>query len=80
LNELGKQLSAFANGRGRIFYGLADDGTVDSGGVTRLIRGRQTAKDWLETIAPGVGNRKNQHNHKHSVWDTTPTEDCVGYF
>src|SRR5882672_3409423 len=50
LNELGKQLSAFANtGGGRIFYGLADNGTVDSGGVTRLIRGRQTAKDWLET-------------------------------
>jgi Putative DNA-binding domain len=55
LNELGKQLSAFANtGGGRIFYGVADDGTVDGGGVTRLIRGRQTAKDWLETVAPTV--------------------------
>ncbi|HZW93760.1 MAG TPA: ATP-binding protein [Candidatus Eremiobacteraceae bacterium] len=55
LNELGKQLSAFANtGGGRIYYGVADDGTVDSGGITRLIRGRQTAKDWLETVAPAV--------------------------
>ncbi|HXM61178.1 MAG TPA: ATP-binding protein [Terriglobales bacterium] len=55
LNELGKQLSAFANtGGGRIFYGVADDGTVDGGGVTRLIRGRQIGKDWLETVAPGI--------------------------
>jgi len=55
LNELGKQLSAFANtGGGRIFYGVADDGTVDGGGVTRVIRGRQAGKDWLETVAPGI--------------------------
>lgn len=55
LNELGKQISAFANtGGGRIFYGVADDGTVDRGGVTRLIRGRQAAKDWLETVIPTI--------------------------
>src|ERR1700722_4659970 len=55
LNELAKQLSAFANtGGGRIFYGVADDGTVDGGGITRLLRGRQTAKDWLETVAPAI--------------------------
>jgi hypothetical protein len=49
------QLSAFANtGGGRIFYGVGDDGTVEGGGVTRLIRGRQTGKDWLETVAPSV--------------------------
>jgi hypothetical protein len=55
LNELGKQLSAFADsGGGRIFYGVRDDGTVDRGGVTRIIRGRQNAKDWLESVIPAV--------------------------
>jgi len=50
-----KRISAFANtGGGRICYGVADDGTVDGGGVTRLIRGRQTAKDWLEAVVPAV--------------------------
>lgn len=55
LNELGKQLSAFANtGGGRIFYGVTDEGAVDGGGVTRIIRGRQSTKDWLETVVPSV--------------------------
>jgi hypothetical protein len=53
LDELAKQLSAFANSRGgRIIYGVADDGTVDSGGVARTVKGRQSTKDWLEDVVP----------------------------
>ena len=55
LNELGKQLSAFSDsGGGRIFYGVKDDGTVDRGGVTRIIIGKQNAKDWLESVIPTI--------------------------
>jgi hypothetical protein len=53
LSELAKQLSAFANtGGGRILYGVTDAGQVDNGGVSQLIKGRQSAKDWLESIIP----------------------------
>jgi len=49
LNELAKQLSAFANcGGGQIIYGLDDGGGVDNGGVARSLRGRQSTKEWLE--------------------------------
>lgn len=41
-NELGKQLSAFANvGGGRIIYGLTDKGEIDNGGIARILKGRQ---------------------------------------
>src|SRR5580700_2705347 len=50
LDELAKQLSAFANtGGGQIIYGVKNDGTVDNGGITRQLKGRQSAKDWLES-------------------------------
>ena len=53
LNELAKQLSAFANtGGGRIAYGVKDDGTVDSGGIDRSVKGRQSTKEWLEDVIP----------------------------
>jgi hypothetical protein len=53
LNELAKQLSAFSNtGGGRIFYGVADNGTVDSGGVAMSVKGRQSTKEWLEDVIP----------------------------
>jgi hypothetical protein len=53
LNELAKQLSAFANtGGGRIIYGLTNAGTVDNGGVARSIKGRQSTKEWLEDVIP----------------------------
>jgi predicted HTH transcriptional regulator len=53
LNELAKQLSAFANtGGGQIIYGLDDSGAVDSGGIARSVRGRQSTKEWLESLIP----------------------------
>lgn len=55
LDELAKQLSAFANtGAGQIIYGVKDDGTIDNGGITRQLKGRQSAKDWLESVIPVV--------------------------
>jgi hypothetical protein len=53
LDELAKQLSAFANtGPGQIIYGLTNAGTVDDGGVSRSIRGNQSTKEWLEDVIP----------------------------
>ena len=51
LNELAKQLSAFSNiGGGRIFYGVADDGTVDNGGVALSVKG--STKEWIGDVVP----------------------------
>ncbi len=53
LNELAKQLSAFANtGGGNIVYGLSDNRAVDLGGVSRTIKGRSSTKEWLEDLIP----------------------------
>lgn len=53
LDELAKQLSAFANmGGGQIIYGLKDDGTVDSGGVSTQVK--NGTKEWLERQIPGL--------------------------
>ncbi len=53
LNELAKQLSAFSNtGGGSIIYGISDDGTVDTGGVTLSVKGRSSTKEWLEDVIP----------------------------
>jgi hypothetical protein len=50
-NELAKQLSAFANtGGGHIIYGIDDRGNVE--GIARTLRGRQSTKDWLESVIP----------------------------
>jgi hypothetical protein len=52
-DELAKQLSAFANtGGGQIIYGIANDGSVDSGGISRFVKGRQPTKEWLENLIP----------------------------
>lgn len=53
LDELAKQLSAFANtGGGHIIYGVDNKGDVDNGAVAVSVRGRQSTKDWLENIIP----------------------------
>jgi hypothetical protein len=55
LDELAKQLSAFANmGGGRIVYGISDAGTADSGGVARPVKGRRSTKEWLEDVIPNL--------------------------
>lgn len=52
LNELAKQLSAFANtGGGQIIYGVTNAGTLDDG-IARVVKGRQSTKDWLEDLIP----------------------------
>lgn len=49
-NNFSKQLSAFANGAGgRLFIGLADDGTIDGGVPIELKRGG--IRSWLEDVA-----------------------------
>jgi hypothetical protein len=53
LNELAKQLSAFANmGGGLIIYGVTDAGAVSNGGIARVIRGNRSTKEWLEDVIP----------------------------
>jgi hypothetical protein len=53
LNELAKQLSAFANmGGGQIVYGVTNAGTISGGGIARVIRGHQPTKEWLEGVIP----------------------------
>lgn len=53
LNELAKQLSAFANaGGGQIIYGVTDAGAVDNGGIPHSIKGRRSTKEWLEDVIP----------------------------
>ncbi len=53
LDELAKQLSAFANtGGGKLIYGLKDDGTVDSGGVSTQVK--NGTKEWLERRIPEI--------------------------
>ena len=53
LNELAKQLSAFANmGGGQIVYGITDAGAVDNGGIPHSVKGKQSTKEWLEDVIP----------------------------
>jgi hypothetical protein len=55
LDELAKQLSAFANtGGGRLIYGITDTGIVDNGGVARSVKGKQSTKGWLEDVIPNL--------------------------
>lgn len=51
LDELAKQLSAFANtGGGQIIYGITNAGTIDNGGIAPDIKG--STKEWLEDVIP----------------------------
>jgi len=57
LQELGKQVSAFSNsGGGVLIYGVKDpreEITVDDGGVSLIIKGKISTKEWLEDVIPG---------------------------
>lgn len=58
LEELSKQLSAFANsGGGTIVYGIDDDASgtrrIDNGGISLKLKGRST-KEWLEDVIPNL--------------------------
>lgn len=59
LEELSKQLSAFANsGGGTLVYGIKDAPSghtrhVDEGGVNLALKGRST-KEWLEDVIPNL--------------------------
>jgi hypothetical protein len=54
LDELAKQLSAFANtGGGRIIYGIERDGSIKCGGVSTDIKPGGT-KEWLERKIPSL--------------------------
>lgn len=52
-DKLAKQLSAFANSKGgQIIFGVANDGAVDRGGVTRTVRGQRSIKNGLKITFP----------------------------
>lgn len=59
LDDLSKQLSAFANsGGGTIVYGVKDSSgsgarAISGGGVSLMLRGRST-KEWLEDVIPNL--------------------------
>jgi hypothetical protein len=70
LDELAKQLSAFANmGGGRIIYGVNNAGSVDNGGVARVLKGRQSSKEWLEDVIPTLTDYEITGFH---VYEITP--------
>jgi hypothetical protein len=53
IDNLGKQVSAFANaGGGHLFLGIDDRGTID-GGVSRSVRANGT-REWLEDVIPAA--------------------------
>lgn len=55
LGAMAKQISAFANsGGGQLIYGINNSGQVDRGGISRIIKGRQSTKEWLEDILPAL--------------------------
>lgn len=56
LNELAKQVSAFANsGGGTIVYGIEDKSRkVSHGGIPLKMKGKSTTKEWLEDVIPNL--------------------------
>jgi hypothetical protein len=73
-NELAKQLSAFANmGGGRILYGVTDDGQVDNGGISSLIKGGRSPKDWLESVIPTLTDYEITGVNVYSISAQSPS-------
>jgi hypothetical protein len=71
LDELGKQLSAFANtGGGTLLYGLNNAGAVDQGGVSRIVKGRQSTREWLEDIIPVLTDPEVVGCNVHEIMPT----------
>jgi hypothetical protein len=75
LDELSKQLSAFANsGGGTLVYGVKDVApgglrTVDRGGVSSTLRGRST-KEWLEDVIPHLVEHQLMSFNVYSILKT----------
>src|SRR5438477_1710462 len=49
-NSLNNFLLFLNIGGGRIFYGVADDGTVDNGGVALSVKG--STREWIGDVVP----------------------------
>ena len=72
LNELAKQLSAFSNaGGGQIIYGVADDCTVENGGIASSVKGRQSTKEWLEDVDSETDGIRNPRFQRVRDWVET---------
>lgn len=73
-NELAKQLSAFANmGGGRILYGVTDDGQIDNGGISSVIKGGRSPKDWLESVIPTLTDYEITGVNVYSISGQNPS-------
>lgn len=82
LDELSKQLSAFANsGGGTLVYGVKDAApgqprTIDRGGVSSALRGRST-KEWLEDVIPHLVEHPLSRFNVYPIIKTGTTSDIA---
>ncbi len=79
LNELAKQVSAFANsGGGTIVYGVEDKTkAISNGGIPFRIKGRTTAKEWLEDVIPRLVEFPLQKFNVYEVHNSSPSSNIA---